>query len=146
MRELIRKILREENDKLQQNHPMINAIKHVVGNEYEGYFYQPWDEYYQDFIVRFHITKITMWNTKGYEQRDSFLRSIYHPKSDSTFEGTISVKIDTLLVGDKRNDEWEKMYGEDDITETAWDDFREYISDTVAKWLPGVNLDVDIDF
>jgi hypothetical protein len=38
VRELIRKILREENDKLQQNHPMINAIKHVVGNEYEGDF------------------------------------------------------------------------------------------------------------
>ena len=124
---------------------MIVAIKQVVGNEYEGIFYQPWDEDYQDYIIKFHITKITMWSTQGYEEKNDPWR-IYHPKPDSKFEGSVYVKIDTLLVGDKRNDEWEKMYGEDDITETAWDDFREHISDTIANWIPGVNVDVDFSF
>lgn len=87
-----------------------------------------------------------MWSTEGYEQNDVFLRSIYHPKPNSLFEGTVHVKIDRLLVGDKQRDAWERMYGEDDITETAWDDFTEHISDTIAKWLPGINVDVEIHF
>jgi len=149
MKQLIKKILIEEtedDDRLPQHHPMIVAIKQVVGKEYEGIFYQPWDEDYQDYVIRFHITKVTMWSTQGYEQNDAFLRSIYHPKPDSKFEGAVYVKIDSLLVGDRRTDSWEKMYGEDDITETAWDDFKDYISDTIANWIPSVNLDVDISF
>jgi hypothetical protein len=149
MKYLIKKILIEEtedDDRLPQHHPMIVAIKQVVGDEYEGIFYQPWDEDYQDYVIRFHITKVTMWSTEGYEENDPFIRSIYHPKPDSKFEGTVHVKIDTLLVGYKQRDQWEKMYGEDDITETAWDDFKDYISDTAANWIPGVNLDVDISF
>jgi hypothetical protein len=148
MKHLIKKILIEETDDeyLPQHHPMIVAIKQVVGKEYEGIFYQPWDEDYQDYVIRFHITKVTMWSTQGYEENDPFIRSIYHPKPDSKFEGTVYVKIDTLLVGYKQRDQWEKMYGEDDITETAWDDFKDYISDTIANWIPGINVDVDISF
>lgn len=149
MKQLIKKILREEtedDDHLPQSHSMIEAIKYAVGKEYEGFFYQPWDEIYQDFVIKFHIPKITMWSTEGFDERDPFLKSIYHPKPDSLFEGTVHVKIDRLLVGDKQRDVWERMYGEDDITETAWDDFKEYISDTVVKWLPKVNVDVDINF
>ena len=148
MKQLIKKILREETDgeHLPQNHSMIEAIKYAVGNEYEGIFFQPWDEGYQDYVIKFNITKVTIWSTEGYEQRDPFLRSIYHPKPDSLFEGTVYVKIDRLLVGDKRRDSWERMYGEDDITGTAWDDYKDYISDTILKWLPKVNVDVDITF
>jgi hypothetical protein len=149
MKQLIKKILREEtedNDNLPQSHSMIEAIKYAVGNEYEGIFFQPWDEGYQDYVIKFNITKVTIWSTEGYEERDPFLRSIYHPKPDSLFEGTVYVKVDRLLVGDKRRDSWERMYGEDDITETAWDDFKDYISDTILKWLPKVNVDVDITF
>jgi hypothetical protein len=149
MKQLIKKILREEtedDDHLPQSHSMIEAIKYAVGNEYEGIFFQPWDEGYQDYVIKFHITKVTMWSTEGYEQTDPFLRSIYNPKPDSLFEGTVHVKIDRLLVGDKQRDSWERMYGEDDITETAWDDFKDYISDTILKWLPKVNVDTDISF
>jgi hypothetical protein len=148
MKDLIRQILKEETDDeyLPQSHPMIVAIKQVVGDEYEGIFYQPWDEDYQDYIIRFHITKVTMWSTQGHKENDYFIRSIYHPKPDSKFEGTVYVKIDTLLVGYKQRDQWEKMYGEDDITETAWDEFKDHISDTVATWISGVDLDVDISF
>jgi len=148
VRELIRKILREkvDNENLPQTHSMIKAIKKIVGNEYEGSFFQPWDEGYQDYIIKFHIPKVTIWSTNGYEENDPFLRSIYHPKKNSEFEGTVHVKIDTLLVGYQQTDEWEKMYGEDDITETAWDDFKENISDTISKWIPGVNVDVDITY
>ena len=149
VKQLIRKILKEEtedDEHLPQNHPIIEAIKYLINNEYEGIFFQPWDEDYQDYIIRFNITKVTMWSTKGFDERDPFLRSIYSPKPGSSFEGTVHVKIDTLLVGDKRRDSWEKMYGEDDITETAWDDFKDYIIDTISKFIPGVNLDVDISF
>jgi len=149
VKDLIKQILKEEtedNDHLPQNHPIIVAIKQIVGDEYKGIFYQPWDEDYQDYEIRYHVPKVTMWSTEGYEQNNAFLRSIYHPKPDSKFEGTVYVKIDSLLVGDRRTDSWEKMYGEDDITETAWDDFKDYISDTIANWIPSVNLDVDISF
>lgn len=149
VRELIRKILREEVDDeyLPQDSQIIKTIKKIVGDEYRGVFLSlPWDDTYQDYIIRFHIPKITMWSTKGYEENDPFIRSIYHPKPGSTFEGTVYVKIDTLLVGSEQMDEWEKMYSEDDITETAWDDFKEYISDIISKWLPGVIVDVDIHF
>jgi len=149
VKDLIKQILKEEtedNDHLPQNHPIIVAIKQIVGDEYKGIFYQPWDEDYQDYEIRYHVPKVTMWSTEGYEQNNAFLRSIYHPKPDSKFEGTVYVKIDSLLVGDRRTDSWEKMYGEDDITETAWDEFKDHISDTVVKWIPSVNLDVDISF
>jgi hypothetical protein len=148
VRELIRKILREETDdeNLSQNHPIIKGITKVIGNEYNGVVYQPWDEGYHDYIIKFHISKVTMWSTTGYEENDPFLRSIYHPKPNSLFEGSVYVKVDVLLVGNQRADKWEKMYGKDDITETAWDDFTEHISDTIAKWMPGVNVDVDISF
>jgi hypothetical protein len=149
VKDLIKQILKEEtddNDHLPQNHPIIVAIKQIVGDEYKGIFYQPWDEDYQDYEIRFHVPKVTMWSTEGYEQNDIFLRSIYHPKPDSKFEGTVYVKIDSLLVGDRRTDSWEKMYGEDDITETAWDEFKDHISDGISNWIPSVNLDVDIIF
>lgn len=146
MRGLIKKILREELDNLSQDNPIISAIKQVVGNEYEGVIYQQWEEVYQDYIIKFHITKVSIWSTEGYENNSSFLRSIYHPKPNSTYEGTVHVKIDKLLVGSKQNDEWEKMYGEDDITETAWDDFTDYIHDTISTWLPSVEVDVEFTF
>jgi len=150
VRNIIKKILKEETEvddnNLPQDHAFIEAIKYVVGKEYEGIFFQPWDEGYQDYVIRFHITKVTMWSTEGYEQNDTFLRSIYHPKPDSKFEGTVYVKIDTLLVGDRRTDSWEKMYGEDDITETAWDEFKDHISDGISNWISGVSLDIDISF
>ena len=146
MKKLIKQILKEETDNLPQDSPIIQAILSIIPNEFEGVFFQPWDENHINYIIRFHITKITMWSTQGYEERDPLIRSIYHPKPDSLFEGTVYVKIDTLLVGNQREDEWERMYGEDDITETAWDDFAEYISGTITKWLPKVNVDVDINF
>ena len=149
MKHLIKQILKEEtedDDRLPQHHPMIVAIKQVVGDEYKGIFFQPWDEDYQDYEIRFHVPKVTMWSTEGYEENDPFIRSIYHPKPGSKFEGTVYVKIDSLLVGDRRTDSWEKMYGEDDITETAWDEFKDHISDGISNWFPNYDVDVDITF
>jgi hypothetical protein len=138
MKHLIKQILKEETDKLEQDNPIVQAMISIIPNEYEGLFYVPYDnEQYYDYHIKFHVTKISLWDAK--EEREKF-------NSNAILEGTIYVKIDRLLVGIGQYDEWERMYEKDDLSETAWDDFIDYVSDTISKWFPNYDVDVDITF
>ena len=45
-----------------------------------------------------------------------------------------------------QQDEWERMYGKDDLTETAWDEFSDHILDTISNWFPNYVVDIDVSF
>jgi len=138
VKQLIKEILKEETDRLEQNNPIVQAMISVIPNEYDGLFLVPYDdEQYYDYHIEFHVKKISLWDAK--EEREKF-------NSNVIFIGTVYIKIDKLLIGIGQYDEWERMYEKDDLTETAWDDFTDYVSDTISKWFPNYDVDVDITF
>lgn len=108
----------------------INLIrKLLVGkNHYEGWF-SNWDDTI-DYIVKYDIGEITLKETNI---------KIENYK----YEGKIEVIVNELWVGNRDFDTWERMYGWDDIPESAWDDIRDNITMNVEKFLPHLWLDVD---
>jgi hypothetical protein len=138
MKQLISKILKEETDKLEQDNPIVQAMISIIPNEYDGLFYAPYDdEQYYDYHIEFHVTKISLWDAK--EEREKF-------NSNVILEGTVYIKIDRLLIGLGQQDEWERRYGMDDLTETSWDEFQVFIVETIWKWFPNYVVDVDVSF
>jgi hypothetical protein len=147
MKTIIKKILKDETIKrLSQDDPLINIIKKVVGNEYKDWFSDRWDDERFDYEITFHIPKINMWKVTD-EDREykPLLHSIYSPKPDSIWEGTIYVKIDKFKIVDSEG-RVEFFENIDDIHHFALEHFEDYIMDKVIKWVPGANLDVTIDF
>lgn len=108
---------------------LLNQIKVLIGNKdrYEGWFLNYDDDY--DFIVKYKIESIRVWKVED----DKLCK----------YEGFISVKVNELLVGISEQDEWERMYGWDDIPETSWDYVKEDILSIVEKLIPQICLDVD---
>lgn len=144
VKQLIRKILKEETDKLEQDNLIIDIIKKLLGNEYENFYGDPFDEEHYDVIIKFNIEKVSLWKVEEKPFSSTSWSSKFQKKYD--YEGTVYIEITTLLVGNKNEDKWEKMYGYDDIPETVWEEFQDYIYGEVNKWLPSVNVDAEIYF
>jgi len=147
MKNIIRKILKEErSDKyLPQDSPLIKTIINMVGNKYEGWFSDRWNEQRFDFEITFHITKINMWKVTDDDRKYKPTMAInYQPKSDSIWEGTIYVKIIKIKITDSEGRI--EFLDINDIPRIQFENFEDYILDTVAKWIPGAILDVDGNF
>lgn len=114
---------------LQQNiNKIINLIRKLLNgkNHHEGWF-SNWDDPI-DYIVKYEIGEITL-----KESRSAIAK----------YEGRIEVIVNELWVGNRDFDTWERMYGWDDIPESAWEDIRDNITINVEKFLPHLWLEVD---
>ena len=147
MKNIIRKILKEErSDKyLPQDSPLIKTIINMVGNKYEGWFSDRWNEQRFDFEITFHITKINMWKVTDDDRKYKPTMAInYQPKSDSIWEGTIHVKITKIKITDSEG--LVEFLDINDIPDYSRLDFEDFIIYTVKQWIPVADLDVSIDF
>lgn len=144
MKQIIKKILKEETSKrLSQDDPLIKIIKKVVGNEYKDWFTDRWEEERYDLIISFTIPKISMWKVTDEDKEYYSLKTF----KDATWEGTIYVEITKIKIIDSEGNV--EILDVNDIFDTAriqFENFEEYILDTVAKWIPGAILDVDGNF
>jgi len=106
----------------------IELIKKLLKgkNKYQGWF-SNYDDY-TDFIVKYKIEKITL------------KKSTIHSFS---YMGDIDVKVEELLIGSSDFDEWEIVYGWDDIPESSWDKVSEDITSDINDILPQVFLGVN---
>jgi hypothetical protein len=144
MKNIIRKILKEETSRhLPQDHPLIKTIKKMVGNEYEETFIDSWNEETYEYKITFDVPKISMWKVTD-EDREHYSFKTYKPDNDSIWEGTIYVKVMKLKIFDSLGNV--EFLDFDNIPDYSRRDFEDYISDTVAQWIPGANLDVSVDF
>ena len=121
MRELIKKVLREETGKsyyLPEEHPIVKIIKKLI-NSNDDYETETIDFYENDskeIKIKYSVNRVRVW-----------------PIEDGKFEGTIYLNIDGLLMYD--GDGWVRLYGYHDIPEYVWDDFYENILDYLSKFI-----------
>lgn len=123
------------NDKIDFNDKKTLEIVYTIlknMKQYEGWYTNPYDDYGVDFIIDYSTKKVIMSRTKGDEE--------------CLYEGTIYIKIENILIGYSSTNEWEKVYYEDDLPESSWDDLKEDIQEEVFKFLPHVCLDVTLIF
>lgn len=124
MKKLIKKILKEYVDKESGE-----IIKNFINDEfglYEDMFSIPYDDSgYIDVIIQYNVYKVYL--------GESF--------SEYDYEGTVYVKVEKILIGDKNENFWERA-GQDDLPEWVWDDFAEYFNKMCIKYF---NTSVDAD-
>jgi hypothetical protein len=68
---------------------------------------------YVDFIINYHVTKVSLWKTNG---------------KNCQYEGVAYVKIDNLMVGFEGTTDWEKARITD-LPSWVEDDFKDSIQD-----------------
>ena len=78
------------------------------------------DNEYYDVYIEYEIENINLWDSND---------------EGCMYEGTIYLKIKKILVGNKLEDKWERMYHRDDIPEWIWEtiidwDILEKLDDT----------------
>lgn len=126
MKKLIKKILKEYVDKEAGS-----IIKDFINDEfglYEDMFSIPYDDSgYIDVIIQYEVEKVHVWK--------SF--------SEYNYEGTVYVKVEKILIGDKNENFWESVSGQDDLPEWIWDDFSEFFNKVCIKYF-GASVDADI--
>lgn len=137
MRDLIKKIIREEVDydfTLDNNHPMVRAIVNVIGEvgEYEDWYTTPYsdNEDATDVFIRYKIDKVSLWKE---EENDYFL-------------GTLKLIVTDILIGYSEEDEWDRVYYRDDLPSFIWERLEENIIENVEKWVPNVGVDIELKF
>ena len=126
MKKLIKKILKEYVDKEAGS-----IIKDFINDEfglYEDMFSIPYDDSgYIDVIIQYEVDKVHVWK--------SF--------SEYNYEGTVYVKVEKILIGDKNENFWESVSWQDDLPECVWDDFSEFFNKVCIKYF-GASVDADI--
>jgi hypothetical protein len=153
MRNIIKRILKEETDYLPQDHKIIKTIKKIIGNKYEDYYYDhnTWndDAPLISYKINFHLKKVSIWKVTD-EDRENIIywggNPIYKPKEESQYEGLLYIKLDNVVKYIEGTGEYERVYEMDEIADVAWEDFQEYLTDEVNKWLPIVHVDSEISF
>ena len=125
MKKLIRKILKE----YYADDSVLDLIKDYI-DEHMGYYEDsysiPYTDEYMDFKISYTVDKIRVWEDTS--------------SSKTQYEGTIYLKIDKVLAGDKNEDYWEEI----DYTELPGrlvEDIQDSISDELHDWL-SINVDV----
>lgn len=130
MKKLIKKILKEYVDKEAGE-----IIKNFINDEfglYEDMFSIPYDDSgYIDVIIQYEVTKVNVWQP--------VMRL-----SEYNYEGTVDVKVEKILIGNKNENFWESVSGQDDLPEWVWEDFAEFFNKTCIKYF-GAYVDTDID-
>lgn len=153
MRNIIKRILKEETDYLPQDHKIIKIIKKIIGNEYEGYYYDhnTWDDDAPviSYKINFHLKKASIWKITD-EHKENVIywggKPIYEPHPNAIYEGTLYIKLDDVVKYIEGTGESEKVYDEDELDSVAWGDFKENIIDQINKLLSVVYVDVDLSF
>ena len=121
MRELIKKVLREETGKsyyLPEEHPIVKIIKKLINSndDYETETIEFYENDSKEIKIKYSVNRVRVW-----------------PIEDGKFEGTIYLNIDALLMYD--GDGWGRLYGYHDIPEYVWDDFYETTLDYLSKFI-----------
>jgi hypothetical protein len=135
MRELIKKVLREEVGEsyyLPEEHPIVKIITKLINtnDDYETETIDFYEDNSKEIKIKYSVNKVRVWSI-----------------DDDKFEGTIYLNIDGLLMYD--GDGWTRLYGFHDIPEYVWDDFYEFILEYVSKFIPikdrdGFLIDIEI--
>ena len=145
MKNIIRKILKEETSRhLPQDHPLIKTIKKMVGNEYNDWFSDRFNEERYDYQITFHIPKITMWKVTDEDREYKGPWQSYRPHPDAIWGGSIYIKITKIKITDSEGRV--DFLDINDFPDSSREDFEDFIINTVGKWIPGADLDVSIDF
>lgn len=128
MKTVIKKILKEYVDKEAGNN--IKDFFNDMFGIYEDMFSIPYDDSgYIDVIIQYEVSKVYVW-------KSSMTRSEYD------YEGTVYVKVEKILIGNKNENFWELVTGQDDLPEWLWDDFSEFFNKMCIKHF---NTSVDTD-
>jgi hypothetical protein len=125
MKKLIKKILKE----YYADDSVIDLIKDYM-DEHMGYYEDsytvPYTDEYMDFKISYSVDKIRVWEDTS--------------SSKTQYEGTIYLKINRVLAGDKSEDYWEEIdFAE--LPERLIEDIQDSISDELHNWL-SINVDV----
>lgn len=111
---------------------LLEIIKDTLKGDrvYKGKYSMPYsssDEDMVDFIINYHVSRVKLWKSDD---------------PNCTFEGTIYVTVDKVMVGFEGTDDWErtKIYNLPSWTE---DNFKDEIMDEL-KIFP-ICVDVDYD-
>lgn len=121
----------ETEEKINRTLKMIHSVldgRHV----FETWYSLPYadNENGIDIKIGYKIKKVKIWKTKD--------------DDECLYEGTIYIEPLEIMLG--QNDEWETMYGEDDVSQSVWDDLGEEVGSKILHLLPHVCLDYDYDF
>jgi hypothetical protein len=123
----IRKILKEYVDRDSGA-----LIKDYLNDEfgfYEDFFSVPYDDAgHIDVIIQYDVYKVNVWKSS---------------EKDVNYEGTVFVRIEKLLIGDKNENFWEPIGDKDDLPDWIWDDFQDSITKICYKYFRA-SVDVDL--
>ena len=102
-------------DKITEKYLEIIKQKLDGDKEYKGEYLMPYtdEDDYVDFIINYHVTKVSLWKTNG---------------KNCQYEGVAYVKIDNLMVGFEGTTDWEKARITD-LPSWVEDDFKDSIQD-----------------
>ncbi len=121
----------ENQERIDRTLKMIHKVldgRHTYETQY-SYPYSD-NDYGIDVKIGYRIKKVRIWINKD--------------DDECVYEGTIY--IEPLDIAQGVNGEWEVFYGQDDISESIWDDLGEEVGSKILHLLPHVCLDYDYDF
>jgi hypothetical protein len=117
-------------DKITEKYLEIIKQKLDGDKEYKGEYLMPYtdEDDYVDFIINYHVTKVSLWKTNG---------------KNCQYEGVAYVKIDNLMVGFEGTTDWEKARITD-LPSWVEDDFKDSIQDELDIF-DNICMDIDYD-
>jgi hypothetical protein len=131
--------LKESNYIEPDTHPIVKSITNIVGEvgKYESWYTAPFTEQQRtDFVIKYKLDKVSIW------------------KENDKFSGTIKLIITDILCWWRqcRGEECfvsirgGRMYYRDDLPDSAWSHFEESIIEEIEKWIPIVDVDIELKF
>ena len=111
----------------------LEIIKHTLkgDKEYKGKYLMPYsdnDDDYVDFIINYHVTKVSLWKSNG---------------KNCQYEGVVYVKIDKIMVGFDGTNDWESVRRIQYLPFWVEEELKDLIQDELDIFN---NICMDIDY
>jgi hypothetical protein len=100
--------------------------------EYKGKYLMPYsdnDDDYVDFIINYHVTKVSLWKSNG---------------KNCQYEGVVYVKIDKIMVGFEGTNDWESVRRIQYLPFWVEEELKDLIQDELDIF-DNICMDIDYD-
>jgi hypothetical protein len=122
-----------ETTKDKGSEKYLEIIKHTLkgDRDFTGKYLMPYsdnDDDYVDFIINYHIDKVSLWKSNG---------------KHCQYEGVVYVKIDKIIVGFEGTNDWEDVRRIQYLPSWVEDEFKDSIQNELDIY---DNICMDIDY
>jgi ribosome-binding factor A len=118
-----------DKEKIEKFEGLIRKL--LIGNrKYKGWYSLPYSDSYDDGVD--WVVNVLPYEIKLQQSNLNYLNT----DKNCVYDVKIVLIVESMFVGSEENNEWERVYGINDLPESVWDEIKDDTQKTIENFLP----------